>query len=155
MNQATPFRHDDIFVGFGPIDELHREFQVLLDFLADVRFDRVGAFEFSFEPGTASEPLGDPVPPEVKADRWDRLMAQQQGISLARGQALVGRTLDVLVEGAGDGIAVGRSWRDAPEIDGLVIVEQELPVGEMVPVRITGALEYARAGVPASVPATS
>jgi ribosomal protein S12 methylthiotransferase len=54
----------------------------------------------------------------------------------------VGRTLPILVEGANDGLSVGRSYRDAPEIDGMVVVEGELPVGEMVPVRVTGAMAY-------------
>jgi ribosomal protein S12 methylthiotransferase len=122
--------------------ETEAEFQALLDFVAEVRFDRVGAFQFSFEPGTASEPLGDPLPAAVKQERWERLMALQQGISLEKNQALVGRTLDVLVEGQGDGLSIGRSYRDAPEIDGLVIIEGDAPPGEFVPARITGALAY-------------
>jgi len=69
-------------------------------------------------------------------------MALQQGISLELNQAQVGRTLDVLVEGQGDGVSVGRSYRDAPEIDGMVILPSEVPVGEMVTARITGAMEY-------------
>ena len=68
-------------------------------------------------------------------------------ISLERNQTFVGRTLDVLIEGRGDGISLGRSYRDAPEVDGLVIVEGAVPVGELVPVRITGALEYDLSGV--------
>jgi ribosomal protein S12 methylthiotransferase len=127
--------------------ESEAEFQALLDFAAALRFDRVGVFPFSYEPGTASEPLGDPVPQEVKEDRRQRLMTLQQGISLERNQAFVGRTLDVLIEGQGDGISLGRSYRDAPEIDGLVIVEGSVPVGELLPVRITGALEYDLTGV--------
>jgi len=127
--------------------ETEGEFQALLDFVQLIRFDKVGAFKFSFEPGTDSEPLGDPVPPELKEERWERLMAVQQQISLERNQALVGRTLDVLVEGQGDGISLGRSYRDAPEIDGLVIVEGEIPTGEMVPVRITGGMAYDLTGV--------
>jgi ribosomal protein S12 methylthiotransferase len=82
------------------------------------------------------------VPDVVKAERKDRLMALQQDISHRRNQSFVGQTLDVLVEGYGDGISVGRSYRDAPEIDGLVLVEGQLPVGEIVPVRISGALAY-------------
>jgi ribosomal protein S12 methylthiotransferase len=122
--------------------ETDDEFQRLLEFIEEIRFDRVGAFQFSFEPGTTSEPLGDPVPPEVKQARWEQLMELQQGISLERNQALVGKTLDVLIEGQGDGISIGRSYRDAPEIDGLVIIEDNLPIGEMVPVRINGAMVY-------------
>lgn len=126
--------------------ETEEEFQTLLDFVKEIRFDRVGTFQFSFEPGTTSEPLGDPVPAEVKQERFERLMELQQGISLEINQALVGKTLDVLVEGHGDGLTLGRSYRDAPEIDGMVVVEGELPVGEIVPVRITGAMAYDLSG---------
>jgi ribosomal protein S12 methylthiotransferase len=122
--------------------ETEEEFQTLLDFVEEIRFDRVGAFQFSFEPGTASEPLGDPVSGEVKLERYERLMALQQGISLERNQALVGQTLDILVEGHGKGISIGRSYRDAPEIDGMVIVEGNAPLGAMLPVRITGGMAY-------------
>jgi len=122
--------------------ETESEYQSLLDFVEEIRFDRVGAFQFSFEPGTPGEPLGDPIPAAVKQERWEALMALQQGISLERNQKFVGTTLDVLVEGQGDGISVGRSYRDAPEIDGLVIVEDEVQVGDMVPVQITGAMAY-------------
>ncbi len=55
---------------------------------------------------------------------------------------MIGRTLDVLVEGSGEGLSVGRSYHDAPEVDGLVLVKEELPLGEMLPVLITGAMEY-------------
>ena len=132
-------------VGFP--GETEAEFQTLLDFVEEIRFDRVGTFQFSFEPGTASEPLGDPIPPEVKEERYDRLMDLQQRISLERNQMFVGKTLDVLFEGQGDGISLGRSYRDAPEIDGLVIVEGNAPMGELLPVRITGAMAYDLSGV--------
>ena len=91
--------------------------------------------------------LGDPVPAEVKEERYDRLMALQQDISFERNQGLVGKTLDVLFEGQGDGLSLGRSYRDAPEIDGLVIVEGSAPVGELIPVRINGAMAYDLSGV--------
>jgi len=134
-------------VGYpGETDE---EFQALMDFIEEIRFDRVGAFKFSFEPGTSSEPLGDPVPSEVKEERYQRLMERQQSISLQINQSYVGRTLDVLIEGYGDRISVGRSYRDAPEIDGMVLVEGKAPIGEIVPVRITGAMAYDLSGVPA------
>jgi ribosomal protein S12 methylthiotransferase len=127
--------------------ETEEEFQTLLDFVEEIRFDRVGTFQFSFEPGTASEPLGDPIVPEVKEERYDRLMTLQQRISLERNQMFVGKTLDVLFEGQGDGISMGRSYRDAPEIDGLVIVEGNAPQGALLPVRITGAMAYDLSGV--------
>jgi ribosomal protein S12 methylthiotransferase len=122
--------------------ETEAEFQSLLDFTAEMQFDRVGVFTYSFEPGTPSAELLNPVPDDVKDERRDRLMSLQQGISLAKNQSFVGRTLDVLIEGQGDGLSVGRSYRDAPEIDGLVLVDGSVPLGEIVPVRVTGALEY-------------
>jgi ribosomal protein S12 methylthiotransferase len=127
--------------------ETEEEFQTLLNFLEEIRFDRVGAFQFSFEPGTTSEPLGDPIPAEIKQERWERLMTLQQGISLQKNQSLVGKTLDVLIEGSGDGITLGRTYRDAPEIDGYTIIEGEIPPGELVPVRITGAMAYDLSGI--------
>ena len=122
--------------------ETEEEFSALLDFVAEMAFDRVGVFTYSLEAGTRAAELPSQMPTEVKEERYARLMELQQGISLARNQQVVGRVLKVLVEGQGKGLSVGRSYRDAPEIDGLVIVEGELPVGEMVPVRITGAMEY-------------
>ncbi|MGE5249076.1 MAG: 30S ribosomal protein S12 methylthiotransferase RimO [Bacteroidota bacterium] len=129
--------------------ETEEEFQALLDFVQEIRFDRVGAFQFSFEPGTTSEPLGDPVPAEAKQERYERLMELQQPISMQVNQSHVGKTLDVLVEGFDHDIAIGRSYRDAPEIDGMVLIEGKAKVGEIVPVRITGAMAYDLAGVPA------
>ncbi len=122
--------------------ETEEEFQALLDFIEEIRFDRVGAFQFSFEPGTTSEALGDPVPAEVKQERWERLMERQQNISLQINQSYVGKTLDVLVEGCDKGLTIGRSYRDAPEIDGLVFAEGKAEVGEMVKVKITGGMAY-------------
>jgi ribosomal protein S12 methylthiotransferase len=128
--------------------ETEDEFQALLDFIEEIRFDRVGTFQFSFEPGTASEALGDPVPMEVKEERYQRLMLTQQPISLQINQSYVGQTLDILVEGHDKGLSIGRSYRDAPEIDGMVLVEGVLPVGEIIPVKITGAMEYDLHAVP-------
>ena len=127
--------------------ETEREFQTLLDFVKDLRFDRVGAFPFSFESGTSSESLGDPVPAEVKEERFQRLMVLQQPISLQINQSYVGQTMDVLVEGRKKGIFIGRSFREAPEVDGLVFVEGEAEIGSIVPVKITGAMEYDLTGV--------
>jgi ribosomal protein S12 methylthiotransferase len=122
--------------------ETEEEFAALLEFVKEMEFDRVGVFTYSREEGTEAARLPDDVPPEVKEERRARLMEVQQPISFAKNQALVGRVLDVLIEGRGDGISVGRTYRDAPEIDGLVLLEEDLPVGEMVTVTITGALEY-------------
>jgi len=122
--------------------ETEAEFQTLLDFIEELSFDRVGAFEFSFEPGTPCEPLGDTVPAEVKKERFNRLMEKQQQISLEINKTFVGRKLDVLFEGYGQGVSIGRSYRDAPEIDGLVLVKSKIPAGQMLPVRIDEAMPY-------------
>ncbi len=122
--------------------ETEEEFEALVRFVKDLRFDRAGAFTYSYERGTPSADLPGQVPEAVKEARLARLMEVQQAISHQHNQSLVGRTLPVLVEGYGDGLSVGRSYRDAPEIDGMVIVEGQLPVGEIVPVRITGAMAY-------------
>lgn len=137
-------------VGYpGETDE---EYQALLDFVQEIRFDRVGTFQFSFEPGTTSEPLGDPIPAAAKQERFERLMELQQTISMQINQSYVGKTLNVLVEGKDKGISIGRSYRDAPEIDGLVFIEGDAPIGEIVPVRITGAMAYDLTGTLAPEP---
>jgi len=132
--------------------ETEEEYQALYDFVRDIRFDRVGAFQFSFEPGTTSEPLGDPVPVEVKQERFENLMELQQEISMQVNQSYVGRILNVLVEGFDNGISIGRSYRDAPEIDGMVLLEGSARIGDIVPVKITGAMAYDLSGVPAPEP---
>ena len=145
--------------------ETEAEFEELLAMVRALEFDRVGAFKYSYELGTPSAALPDQIADDIKQERYERLMTVQQGISLKKNQALVGKTLDILVEGhgmgededgeaTGDVISLGRSYRDAPEIDGYVLVEDELPVGEIVPVRITGATSYdliARAAPPSAM----
>ena len=127
-------------VGYpGETDE---EFATLMQFVDDLQFDRVGAFTYSYELGTPSALLSDHVDDDVKEARYGRLMELQQDISHRRNQRFVGQTLDVLVEDHDEGLSIGRSYRDAPEIDGMVIVEGDLPLGEIVPVRITGATVY-------------
>ncbi len=132
--------------------ETETEFQGLLDFMAAVEFDRAGAFTFSPEPGTPAFDLPDQIEPDVQQERWERLMAFQQPISLRRNQQMVGQRLEVLVDGVGEGVSVTRSYRDAPEIDGFVVVEKELPIGAMVPVLVTGAMEYDLLAIPADEP---
>lgn len=133
--------------------ETDAEFEGLLKFVQDLEFDRVGAFKYSYEIGTPSATLPGQVPDHVKDERYNALMELQQGISLKKNQAMIGKTIDVLVEGHGEGededgnptgdkLSLARSYRDAPEIDGYVIVEGELPEGEIVPVRVTGATTY-------------
>ncbi len=135
--------------------ETEEEFQGLLDFVRAAEFDKLGAFRFSPEPGTPAARLPDPVPDAVKDERWARLMELQQPISLRKNQAQVGKMLDVLVEGEGETgrgepLLLGRSERDAPEVDGLVLIPglRGVPAGEMVQVHINGAMEYDLVGEP-------
>jgi len=136
--------------------ETEEEFQGLLDFAKAIEFDKVGAFTFSPEPGTPSATLPDQVAEEVKQERYGRLMELQQPISLRKNQALVGRMLEILIEGegeiegSGDPLLLGRSYRDAPEVDGLVLVPgvSGAPIGSMMEVHINGAMEYDLVGEP-------
>jgi ribosomal protein S12 methylthiotransferase len=133
-------------VGYpGETDE---EFDALKTFVRDLRFDRVGAFTYSYEASTPSATVSWQVEEVVKQARQAELMELQQAISLSRNQAQVGRVLPVLIEGHGDNLSVGRTYRDAPEIDGLVLIPGELPLGELVPVRIDGAMTYDLTGQP-------
>jgi ribosomal protein S12 methylthiotransferase len=128
----------------GYPSEGEKEFSNLLTFLEEIRFDRVGVFPFSYEDNTPSAPLGDPIPLETKLERLDILMRTQQEISLQKNQSFLGKTLPVLIEGVDhkEKVSIGRSYRDAPEIDGLVFVDGVHPVGEFVETVITEALEY-------------
>jgi ribosomal protein S12 methylthiotransferase len=128
--------------------ETDNEFNTLLEFIREIKFDHVGVFTFSFEPGTSSEPLGDPIPAEIKEERYNLLMSEQESISRLISNRFIGKNLDVLVEGTDNGISIGRSYRDAPEIDGMVVVEGELPVGEITKVQISGAMSYDLVGRP-------
>jgi ribosomal protein S12 methylthiotransferase len=122
--------------------ETEEEFEALLDFVGEMAFDKVGVFTYSREEGTMAAELPGQIPEEVKEERYGTLMELQQRISLERNRLMIGRKLEVLIEGCGDGLSFGRSYRDAPEIDGLVIVEGEIRPGDMVEVKITGAMEY-------------
>jgi ribosomal protein S12 methylthiotransferase len=120
--------------------ETQKEFDFLLEFVKSMQFDRVGVFPYWFEKGTPSEKFADPIPAEVKQERVAAIMKVQEEISLKINQGFIGKTLDVLIEGRVDEMVVGRSYRDAPEIDGLVFVNGAAPMGEIVPVKITGAM---------------
>jgi len=128
--------------------ETEQEFQTLLDFMSEIAFERVGIFAYSPEEGTRAALLPGQTPDDVKRQRYERAMALQQGISLEKNKQLIGQRLEILIEGAGDGISVGRSYRDAPEVDGMVVVQEELPVNEFASVHITEALEYDLVGRP-------
>ena len=127
-------------VGFP--GETEGEFESLLDFMRAIAFDKVGVFAYSAEEGTPAALLPDRVPPEVIAERHERAMLLQQGISLRHNQEQMGRELPILVEGVGQGLIVGRSYREAPEIDGVVLSRGEAKVGEFVRGRIVAAQEY-------------
>ena len=117
----------------------------LKTFIQESRFDRLGVFEYSPEEGTPGFDLTPRVPKRVAAKRRDEIMALQQPVSLAINQALIGTEMEVLVEGRrGEETLLARSWRDAPEIDGLVLV-QGAPAavpGEWLRVRVTDAKPY-------------
>ncbi len=127
-------------VGFP--GETEAEFSTLLDFVNEMRFDRVGVFTYSHEEGTPASQLEDDVHPMEKEERYEALMLQQQEISYQLNSKLEGKKLTVLLEGSDNGMTVGRSYRDAPEIDGLVLIYEELPPHRMVTVEVTEALEY-------------
>ena len=131
-------------VGFP--GETEAEFEALLDFLDEAQLDRVGAFAYSPVEGAAANALPDPVPEEVKQERLARFMERQATISAARLEAKIGSVQRCLVDLLEDGIAVARSSADAPEIDGLVHIqnaeEAGLRVGDFVDVEITESDEH-------------
>jgi len=127
-------------VGFpGETDE---EFAYLLEFMKAARMDRVGAFTYSREAGSAAAEMDGQVPFRVKRERFAALMELQQRISLELNTRWVGRTLEVLTEGEKDGFAFGRSFRDAPEIDGLVLAAGPAAPGSFRKVKIERADAY-------------
>ncbi len=135
-------------VGFpGETDE---DFEHLLGWLDQAQLDRVGCFEYSPVAGAAANELADPVPDEVKKERWHRFMEKQQQISSAKLQAKIGWQMDVLVDHVEPGLAVARSYADAPEIDGLVHIEGDygLQPGDMLAVEIHAADDYDLQAVP-------
>ena len=128
-------------VGFP--GETEEEFETLLDFLEEAQLDRVGAFAYSPVEGAPANQLANPVPEEVKEERLERFMELQAEISANKLSSLMGKTLEILIDEVGEDLSIGRSYRDAPEIDGQVIIEgEELPVGEFVKVMITHADEH-------------
>ncbi len=131
--------------------ETEEQFETLLRFVEEMEFDHVGAFTYSPEEGTPAATLPNPVPAAVAEERRGRLMELQQGISLRKNRALVGRRLEVLVEAIGEmgepgsavePVSVGRARRHAPEVDGLVFIPGALPVGDLVEVEIDEAAPY-------------
>ena len=133
-----------LIVGFP--GETEDQFRELLDFVGETEFDRLGAFAYSQEEGTPAAKLPGQLPEEVKQERLDRLMKLQQEISLRRNRSRIGSVEQMLVTDTdGNGTCLGRSGREAPEIDGEIVVtcgDARPEPGQFIPVRITSAEVY-------------
>ncbi len=133
-----------LIVGFP--GETEEDFNILYDFVKETRFDRLGVFTYSQEEGTPAAKFEDQIDEKVKIKRRDAIMALQHGISQELTAAKVGREMKVLIEGkiTDEDVYIGRTYQDAPDIDGEVFVEYEgeLISGDYVDVRITGANDY-------------
>lgn len=127
-------------VGFP--GETEAEFNYLVDFVREAKLDRVGAFTFSREPGTPSHDMPGQVPFRTKRERYDRLMRAQSPISLAKNKAWEGQSIRVLVDESKDGWIAGRSYRDAPEIDGWVYAQGDATPGSFVTVTVSEGKEH-------------
>jgi ribosomal protein S12 methylthiotransferase len=134
-------------VGFP--GETDKEFQELLDFIEQQRFEHVGAFTYSPQVGTPAGVMESQIPEAVKIERYGRVMELAQAISHEANRSVIGQQLEVLVESVapvesagGDLVVVGRTYRDAPEVDGLAFVKGEFPAGSLVMARVDGALPY-------------
>jgi ribosomal protein S12 methylthiotransferase len=124
--------------------ETEDDFQQLMNFIDDAELDRVGCFTYSAVDGATANALPDHVPDEVKEERRARLMERQADISADRLAARIGQTMTVLIDEISEEGAIGRSYADAPEIDGVVVIEDgtDLVVGEFVTVEITDSGEH-------------
>jgi ribosomal protein S12 methylthiotransferase len=129
-------------VGFP--GETEDDFTQLLDFLQEAQLDRVGCFQYSPVDGAKANDLPDHVPDEIKQERYDRFMQLQQKISADKLQQKIGKTISVLIDEVDDEGAIGRSFADAPEIDGAVYLndEQNVKPGDIVQVKVDHADEY-------------
>nr|WP_218057287.1 30S ribosomal protein S12 methylthiotransferase RimO [Gilliamella apicola] len=124
--------------------ETEQDFELLLDFLSQAQLDRVGCFPYSPIEGAEANKLADQIPEAIKQERFDRFMQLQQKISTQKLQAKIGRTLAVIIDEVDDEGAIGRSMADAPEIDGVVYLNEEnqVKVGDIVQVNIEHSDEY-------------
>lgn len=126
--------------------ETKEDHEILMDFVNEMEFERLGVFAYSQEEDTPAAGFEDQVEDEVKESRRQELMELQQDISLEGSKAMEGRVLEVLIEGkvADENVYVGRTYMDAPSVDGLVFVntDETLMSGDFVKVQVTGALEY-------------
>ena len=130
--------------------ETDAQFEELKEFVSDSKFERMGVFTYSLEPGTPAEKLGDHLPEEVKNARRDELMELQQKIAFDFADTLVGYELDVLIDSETDepGVFAGRTFADAPDIDGTVFVEAEgIEPGDIASVIIAARQDYDLVGV--------
>jgi len=129
-------------VGFP--GETEDDFQELLEFIEEYYFDRMGAFTYYPEEGTIAKDLSLQVPEETKVKRLDLLMRKQQEISKKLNRKLLGKEFKVIIEGSNGKVYYGRSWRDAPDVDGLIFVNSpsELSLGQEVKVKITKYKTY-------------
>ncbi len=127
-----------LIVGFPT--ETEQDFNILKEFVEEMQFDHLGVFTYSPEENTPAESLGDPIPQAIKEARRLELMELQSKLSLKKQSLLVGSELDMLIEGADpdQNILVGRIWRDAPEVDGLVIASGQETGDPFIKVRVTG-----------------
>lgn len=133
-----------LITGFpGETQEQHEE---LMDFVDEMEFDRLGVFTYSPEEGTPAAEMADQIDEEVKLDRQAELMELQQEIAFDKAEQMVGREILVMIEGkvADENAYVGRTYRDAPNVDGLIFIntDEELLSGDFARVKVTGALEY-------------
>lgn len=126
--------------------ETEEDFSVLKDFVRSVKFDRLGVFTYSQEEGTPAALFPDQIDEEVKEERRNEIMELQQDIAFEHSEAQIGRVLDIIIEGSipDEGVYVGRSYMDAPDVDGLVFVnyEGELESGDIVKAEILKAEGY-------------
>lgn len=126
--------------------ETQEEHEKMLDFIDEMEFERLGAFPYSAEEGTKAAEFPNQIDEEVKKQWQDEIMALQQEVSYDNNQKMIGQRLEVLIEGYlyEDDVYIGRSYREAPSVDGYIFVsaEEEIVSGDMVPVRITDANEY-------------
>ncbi len=135
-----------LIVGFP--SETEKEFKELLDFVGEARFERLGAFIYSREEGTPAYAFKGQISRKVKQERLEAVMMRQQEVSVRLNSGFLGKRIQVLIEEEKDGVYIGRSQADAPEVDGLVYVssKRRLKQGELAQVRITDTLEYDLAG---------
>jgi len=126
--------------------ETDADFEELSEFVREQKFERLGVFTYSFEPDTPAAKLPDHLPEEVKNERRARLMAEQQEVAFAWNDAQIGRQFDVLIDAAvpeQPNAWIGRSYADAPDVDGVVYVTgEELSAGRIVPCEVVGSSEY-------------